>query len=97
MYLLLCGTLPFDSDSKTEIFEKTVKAKLDFEDDIWKLMSDDAKEIVGGLLSWNPKDRPNLGAILNHKWFQKHVTVNSIADKINMLEPDPEQSYDLRR
>jgi hypothetical protein len=51
MYLLLCGTLPFDSDSKTEIFEKTVKAKLDFEDDIWKLMSDDAKEIVGGLLS----------------------------------------------
>ncbi len=35
IYLLLAGTLPFDSQSKHEIFEKTVKADIDFGDDIW--------------------------------------------------------------
>ena len=50
IFLLLSGSLPFDSDSKQEIFKMTLKAELKMDDEVWELVSPEAKEVVKSLL-----------------------------------------------
>ena len=52
LYLMLSGTLPFDSDSKTEIYEQTLKADLKFDEprSVWPLISEEAKDVISQLM-----------------------------------------------
>lgn len=45
-FLLLRGRLPFDSRKKEEIVAKTIAGHLDFNDDIWRGISDDVRVFI---------------------------------------------------
>lgn len=50
LYFMLSGYLPFDSDIPQEIIQNTIDGVYDIEDEFWQCVSDDAKDLVVGLL-----------------------------------------------
>jgi serine/threonine protein kinase len=46
MHLMLCGTLPFDSEDDREIARKTIYDDLNMTHSMWNGVSDEAKELV---------------------------------------------------
>ena len=57
LYFMLSGYLPFDSDIPQEIIQNTIDGVYDIEDEFWQCVSDDAKDLVVGLLQRDPKQR----------------------------------------
>ena len=68
---MLSGTLPFDSEDDREIARKTIYDDVLLSHSSWQKVSDDAKEIVLGLLQKNKKNRMTLNQLLDHQWIAK--------------------------
>lgn len=71
LFVLLCGYPPFDGDSNKDIFKAILKSKLEFDEDEWGSITDEAKELIGKLLDKNPKKRLRIDEALKHEWFSK--------------------------
>jgi calcium-dependent protein kinase len=71
LFVLLCGYPPFDGDSNKDIFRAILKAKLDFDEDEWAGISDEAKDLISKLLDKDPKKRIKINKALKHSWFKK--------------------------
>ena len=70
-FLLLCGSLPFDDEhSEREIARQTIHDEVPFRDSIWKNLSPEAKDFVGGLLVKNPIHRLTITEALMHDWIK---------------------------
>lgn len=78
MYLLLTGTLPFYSDNRAGLYNKILKGTYEINTDVWKNVSKEAKNLVKGLLTVDPKKRYTYKKIIQHPWFcnanTKHTT-----------------------
>jgi serine/threonine protein kinase len=71
-YFLLCGFLPFDDRfSDREIARKTMHEPVPYPDEIFKYISNEAKDFIDKTLKKNPFERPNIENVLEHKWFSK--------------------------
>jgi len=75
LYQLLSNRLPFwanvhDHDLKS-VWTSILHSEVDFQDNLWEGISDDAKEVITMLLQKEPKLRPSAGALQKHPWFQK--------------------------
>jgi serine/threonine protein kinase len=46
-----------------------------FKAPVWGDISEDAKDFVSRLMTYNPDDRPTASDILKHKWIQNHITI----------------------
>jgi len=46
LYIMLCGYPPFYGESDQEILQAVIKGEYDFEDDVWDLVSEEAKDLV---------------------------------------------------
>ena len=51
MYLLMRGRLPFDGDTREEIIERTINGSIDTDDEIWRTYSQEARDLLLGLLN----------------------------------------------
>lgn len=79
VYLLLSGNLPFVGRSQKELFKKIVAGKYDFEDEEWKSVSEDAKDLVRKMLVLNPDERIKSGEAIKHPWLK------ASRDRLNMV------------
>jgi calcium-dependent protein kinase len=77
-FLVLGGYAPFDGEgegdeSTEEICEKIEEGKVVFDDEpeIWDSVTDEAKEFIRYLLSYEEKDRPTAYEALQHPWLEK--------------------------
>ncbi|XP_059632880.1 calcium-dependent protein kinase 24 [Cornus florida] len=70
LYILLCGVPPFWAETEEEIAHSIVRSKLKFERDPWPKVSEDAKELVKGMLDPNPYNRMTIEEVLEHRWIQ---------------------------
>lgn len=70
-FVLLCGYPPFQGDTDAETLACVAKGKLEFDDEDWGSVSEDAKDLIRALLRMNPKDRPTARQALQHTWIQK--------------------------
>merc|ERR1719343_395713 len=68
MYVLLCGYPPFNGKSVDEILSCVKVGRFQFLPKDWKNVSEDAKNVIRGLLKYNPKQRPNAEEALNSRW-----------------------------
>lgn len=79
MYILLCGFPPFYSNHGLAIspgMKKRIRAgQYDFPNPEWKNVSQDAKELIRGLLRTDPAQRLNIEEVLAHKWIAKYTEV----------------------
>ena len=57
MYVLLCGTTPFYSQDKTMLAAMIRHSPVKFEEPEWEKVSEEAKLMIKGLLTKDPKKR----------------------------------------
>lgn len=69
LYILLCGFPPFYHESTTVLYKQIKKGSYTFPDPYWSEISNDAKDLVRGLLNVEPKKRFTPDNVLNHPWI----------------------------
>ncbi|KAF4513835.1 UNVERIFIED_CONTAM: hypothetical protein B566_EDAN016668 [Ephemera danica] len=69
IYVLLTGCSPFGGDTKQETFCNISQCKLDFPDDLFDEISEEAKDLIGRLLVKDPSKRLSATQCLEHSWF----------------------------
>jgi calcium-dependent protein kinase len=69
LYVLLCGFPPYMGDSDREIFNNIKYGKLDLESKRWRYVSDQAKDLVAGLLEKSDSKRLTLAQVLSESAF----------------------------
>jgi len=69
-YILLCGYPPFYDSNQAQLFKKIRKGQYQFEPEFWDQVSDDAKDLVKGLLLVDVASRFTVEDVLKHPWVQ---------------------------
>lgn len=69
MYLMLCGTQPFEGSDMRSIFGKISKGEFDFQSPLWAGISEAAKDLIRKMMSVNPNRRITVVEALRHPWF----------------------------
>ncbi len=71
MYILLALLIPYKKNSNIEAFFKDVTEKgYPKDNEEYKKLSDEAKDLIDKFLTINPEERINVKDALNHKWFE---------------------------
>lgn len=73
LYMLLAGYPPFALDDMArvmELFDEIATASYNFDDPVWELVSDEAKDLVKELLTVNPAKRLSAKEALRHPWVK---------------------------
>lgn len=71
LYILLGGYPPFHHDNQRELFKKITKGDYQFHPDYWSTVSDEAKDLIRGLLTVDVSKRLTVDQALVHPWLQR--------------------------
>mmetsp|Transcript_41986 Transcript_41986/g.102937 ORF Transcript_41986/g.102937 Transcript_41986/m.102937 type:complete len:509 (+) Transcript_41986:169-1695(+) len=72
LYILLCGFPPFDQDAHVSIlFDHIKRGKFSFPKPYWDQISEEAMDLVKGMMTVDPKKRLTPEQCLKHKWLTK--------------------------
>ena len=74
-YLLLSGMPPFNGQSDQDIMKKVCEGQFSFEDRIWSTISENAKNFIKFLLTYDAEARPSADAALKHPWITELATL----------------------
>lgn len=77
LFILLSGKPPFFGDDNARIMASVRHGKYSFRDPIWAEISDDAKNLIRSLLTYDPSKRPSASEALKHSWFEKSTKSNT--------------------
>ena len=83
LYVMLRGKLPFDSNSKnnkndkTNLIRKVISGRFSMRNEIWKLRSNNCKDLIIRLLCVDPSKRLNAEQSLKHPWFNTLTMSNN--------------------
>ena len=90
LYILLCGYPPFNGSNDKQIIEAVIKGKFTLDgtclaylnmsniEPEWDDVSDDAKDLVKKLLTYDPVKRISAGDALQHKWIKTQAAQDSV-------------------
>ena len=73
LYILLGGRFPFEGcpdKSINTVYQDAFDGRFSFDDPVWELISDGAKDMISGLLTTNPEIRMTAAEALNHPWIK---------------------------
>ncbi|XP_054285335.1 uncharacterized protein LOC129001925 [Macrosteles quadrilineatus] len=92
-YVLLTGFSPFGGETDQETFLNISQAALDFPDELFEDISDDAKDFIRRLLVRDPKHRMTARECLRHRWLASNrktsTCKNSPRTETIVNPPDP--------
>jgi calcium/calmodulin-dependent protein kinase I len=71
LYILLGGYPPFHHDNQRELFKKITKGDYQFHPDYWGSVSDEAKDLIRGLLTVDASKRLTVEQAMAHPWLMK--------------------------
>ncbi|ETN70787.1 kinase domain protein [Necator americanus] len=81
LFTMLSGQVPFHARSKTEsateIMQRIRKAEFSFEGDAWRAVSAEAKQLINGLLTVDPKKRLSMQELSRHKWLHSSASLET--------------------
>ncbi|KAL2724810.1 serine/threonine-protein kinase 17A-like [Vespula maculifrons] len=69
LYVLLTGCSPFGGDTKQETFCNISRCRLDFPDDLFEDVSEEARDLMRKLMVKDPSERLTVTECLKHAWF----------------------------
>jgi serine/threonine protein kinase len=69
LYILLSGKVPFPGDSNKEIIENVLRGEYHFNHDGFKLVSDNARDLIKKLLVKDVSKRFSANEAFNHPWI----------------------------
>ena len=84
MFELLAGYSPFSAKSNNDLYYNIKKLRIHWPNDFPPI----AKNLVLSILKLNPKERPSLQEILNHKWFQQTKIIKPLLENTLHTEKD---------
>ncbi|XP_064621307.1 ribosomal protein S6 kinase alpha-5-like isoform X2 [Lineus longissimus] len=89
LYTMLSGKAPFQSrsreDSAASIMQRIKGGEFTFTAPAWERVSDQAKRLIKGLLTVDPKSRLQMHALMRHEWLQCGFTNQLITP---LMTPD---------
>ena len=79
---MLCGYQPFYHPNAKELIFNIINADYDIENNDWKNVSQEAKELLKCLLNKNPEMRPSPSIALEFPWIQQKINLltNEVED-----------------
>lgn len=80
LYFLLSGKQPFKGNNVTELLSNVLKGTYNFNDQKWKNISAEAKDLISKLLVVDPQERISITMALKHPWFE----MKSLATTVNL-------------
>ncbi|EJD40166.1 Pkinase-domain-containing protein [Auricularia subglabra TFB-10046 SS5] len=86
LYTLLVGKPPFQTKDVKTIYQR-IKAN-DYEFPADRPINVDAKELIASILTPDPRERPSLENILDHRWFTHGIVPASIPKSALDYAPD---------
>jgi len=78
MYILLSGEFPFIGKSDTETIDLIEKGDYCFKPNSFNKISNDAKDLIKLLMTFDYKTRIDAKTALKHKWFKNKLEINLI-------------------
>ncbi|CAI2366746.1 unnamed protein product [Moneuplotes crassus] len=76
LYIMLCGYPPFASEDDTETIDLIQQGEIEFDDDAWGEISDEAKDLLSQMLS-SEKTRLSSKKCLSHPWIKKYANAKT--------------------
>jgi calcium-dependent protein kinase len=73
LYVMLCGYLPFLGNKESQTIAQIVNKELEFPENEWIKVSEDAKNLVIWLLNKDPEKRPMAQEVIMHPWIQANM------------------------
>lgn len=71
MYILLSGKFPFGGKNEAEYYQRVLNKEAYFPTQEWTNVSEDAKDLVRGMLCKDPTKRLTADQCLQHRWFKR--------------------------
>jgi calcium-dependent protein kinase len=65
--------MPFDGATDDEIKRKIIVGDLKFTESIWNKISDEARDLIRRLMTYDPESRITASEALAHPWFSKYI------------------------
>jgi calcium-dependent protein kinase len=88
-YIVLSGMPPFNGNTDQEIMKKVKIGKFSFSDPCWSSISDNAKDFITKLFTFDMDKRPSASEALQHPWITQMsnitVDVNEAKSALNNL------------
>lgn len=78
LYIMLSGAYPFDGASRAAIERAVQRSKVVVTGARWKNISEEAKDLICGLLCPNPVARLTPGATLAHPWLRREQSARPL-------------------
>lgn len=75
MYMLLSGKQPFTGEQDNEIYEQTKNMKIDFNEEEWDEVSNEAKNLIKHLLTKDVDKRYSARQALEDEWITKYKSI----------------------
>ena len=69
MFAMVCGSLPFDDDSMSALFQKIRDSKFYMPN----FISDEVKDLINRMLQPNPVKRITIKEIRDHPWYARDL------------------------
>ncbi|CAB9496351.1 MAP kinase-activated protein kinase 2 (Fragment) [Seminavis robusta] len=76
-HVLLAGFAPFESEEDSDVRRQILQGNLSFDDLEWDHISEEAKNFVRYLLTYNEDSRPSAEQALRHPWIAKAIKATS--------------------
>ena len=86
MYILLTGRPPFDGEDDDEILKNVEKGVYDTTSDPFPSLSNEAKDLITKLLTYDPVKRINVDDALLHDWFKSEEFLEK--SKVNSINKE---------
>jgi calcium-dependent protein kinase len=80
MFHLLSGRVPFPASTVAACKDLVRRGNFSFGDDSWHHITDYAKDLVRGLMKFDPQDRWKAEEAVNHTWIRQHAPGGSWHD-----------------
>ena len=86
MYIMLVGAPPFNGEEEDDILRSVASGKYDTTCAAYTALSDNAKNLMTRLLTYNPAQRITAEEALSHPWFKTTEFANIY--RVNTINPD---------
>lgn len=80
LYILLSGRAPFSGDTAEAVMQQARRGNYSLSGDDWYYISENAKDMIRGMMAFDPKDRWKASEALSHTWIRQHAPGSSWRD-----------------
>lgn len=94
LYVLLCGSPPFDGPDDKSIEKKIQEGKFSFDNVTWNSISFEAKNLISKMLEFNPDKRISAEEATKDIWIKKYGKTTSLSLKqVHILLKKPFENF----